>query len=67
MFNVRCSQLSFRCASVCCLFVGNIAYNRSWGGDHSLYSGAFLKRHSSLWRLTDRGKEQAICAGQWKI
>lgn len=34
-------------------------------GDHSLYSGAFLKRHSSLWRLTDRGRDQAVSAGQW--
>jgi len=44
---------------------GNIAYNRSWEGDHSLYTGAFLKRHSSLWRLTDRGRDQARTAGQW--
>jgi broad specificity phosphatase PhoE/NAD kinase len=44
---------------------GNIAYNKSWQGDHSLYSGAFLKRHSSLWRLTDRGREQAMHAGEW--
>jgi len=44
---------------------GNIAYNRSWSGDHSLYTGAFLKRHSSLWRLTDRGQEQARTAGKW--
>src|SRR4051812_39658497 len=41
------------------------AYNRSWEGDHSLYTGAFLKRHSSLWRLTDRGREQARTAGEW--
>jgi NAD+ kinase len=41
------------------------AYNRSWEGDHSLYTGAFLKRHSSLWRLTDRGREQAETAGAW--
>lgn len=44
---------------------GNIAYNRSWEGDHSLYTGAFLKRHSSLWRLTDRGREQARITGEW--
>ena len=41
------------------------AYNRSWEGDHSLYTGAFLNRHSSLWRLTDRGREQARTAGEW--
>lgn len=44
---------------------GNVAYQRSLDGDHSLYSGEFLKRHSSLWRLTDRGREQAVAAGQW--
>ena len=44
---------------------GNVAYQRSLDGDHSLYSGEFLKRHSSLWRLTDRGREQAGAAGQW--
>ena len=41
------------------------AYNRSWEGDHSLYTGAFLKRHSSLWRLTDRGRDQARITGEW--
>ena len=44
---------------------GNIAHKRSRGGDHSLYSGEFLNRHSSLWRLTEKGKQQAWQAGQW--
>ena len=44
---------------------GNVAFTRSLHGDHSLYSGAFLERHSSLWRLTDRGREQAQVAGSW--
>ena len=44
---------------------GNVAFNRSVAGDHSLYSGAFIERHSSLWRLTDRGREQAIATGAW--
>ena len=44
---------------------GNVAYNRSVDGDHSLYAGAFMDRHSSLWRLTDRGREQAMAAGRW--
>lgn len=44
---------------------GNVARNRSIGGDHSLYTGEFKHRHSALWRLTDRGREQAIAAGDW--
>jgi len=44
---------------------GNVAHRRSTNGDHSLYSGEFLERHSSLWRLTERGKEQAATAGSW--
>lgn len=54
------SSLSLSLASPFCS-----AYNRSWEGDHSLYTGAFLKRHSSLWRLSDRGREQARIAGEW--
>jgi broad specificity phosphatase PhoE len=30
-----------------------------------LYSGEFLKRHSSQWRLTDEGREQAKIAGAY--
>jgi hypothetical protein len=44
---------------------GNVAFNRSMAGDHSLYSGEFLERHSSLWRLTDRGRAQALTTGEW--
>lgn len=44
---------------------GNVARRRSIGGDHSLYSGEFKHRHSALWRLTDRGREQAVAAGEW--
>eukprot|EP00941_MAST-03F_sp_MAST-3F-sp1_P000586 g586.t1 len=44
---------------------GNIARKRSLMGDHSLYTGEFLRRHSSLWRLTGKGREQARCAGSW--
>ena len=44
---------------------GNVAFNRSVAGDHSLYTGPFLDRHSSQWRLTDRGREQAHRAGEW--
>ncbi|GAB5037901.1 Hypothetical protein NocV09_12100080 [Nannochloropsis oceanica] len=44
---------------------GNVAYRRSLAGDHSLYSGEFLRRHSSKWRLTDLGRQQAEIAGEW--
>ena len=39
--------------------------HRSLEGDHSLYAGEFLERHSSFWRLTDRGREQALKTGEW--
>jgi len=42
---------------------GNIAKKQSEKGDHSLYSDEFLSRHSSKWRLTDRGIGQAQRAG----
>ncbi|EQC34352.1 hypothetical protein SDRG_08124 [Saprolegnia diclina VS20] len=44
---------------------GNVARERSIKGDHSLFSGEFKHRHSSNWRLTDRGREQAEAAGEW--
>lgn len=44
---------------------GNVARARSVSGDHSYYSGEFMRRHSSLWRLTDKGQQQARVAGEW--
>jgi NAD+ kinase len=44
---------------------GNVASHRSWMGDHSLFTPEFKGRHSSTWRLTDRGIEQARAAGTW--
>ncbi|CAI5746738.1 unnamed protein product [Peronospora destructor] len=44
---------------------GNIARQRSLAGDHSLFCGEFKHRHSSNWRLTDRGRRQAAAAGDW--
>jgi NAD+ kinase len=44
---------------------GNVALEHSRSGDHSDYTGEFLERHSSLWRLTDQGREQSIVAGHW--
>ncbi|KAG6610297.1 uncharacterized protein IUM83_00065 [Phytophthora cinnamomi] len=44
---------------------GNVARQRSLAGDHSLFAGEFKHRHSSNWRLTDRGRRQAAAAGDW--
>jgi NAD+ kinase len=44
---------------------GNVARELSIKGDHSLFSGEFKNRHSSKWRLTDRGREQSEAAGEW--
>lgn len=44
---------------------GNEANARSRAGDHSLFTPEFDSRHSSSWRLTDRGKVQAKAAGDW--
>lgn len=44
---------------------GNIAVARSKRGDDSAYSEEFRNRHSSLWRLSEKGKEQAKTAGDW--
>jgi NAD+ kinase len=44
---------------------GNVAFGLSKRGDHSHYTPEFLARHSSKWRLTDRGVQQARMAGEW--
>jgi NAD+ kinase len=44
---------------------GNEAVRRSKQGDHGAYTDAFKNQHSSLWRLTDLGREQARIAGAW--
>lgn len=44
---------------------GNVARQRSIDGDHSLFYGEFQNRHSCNWRLTDRGRRQAVAAGEW--
>lgn len=44
---------------------GNIAGDKSKKGDHSLFNDEFLARHSSLWRLSRRGIEQAQQTGEW--
>ena len=44
---------------------GNFANKMSRKGDHSGFTDEFKERHSSLWRLTDKGIEQAKTAGRW--
>ena len=44
---------------------GNVAFRQAHAGDHSLFNDGFLKRHSSRWRLSPHGVEQAHAAGDW--
>jgi len=44
---------------------GNVANRLSRKGDNRHFTKGFLERHSSSWRLSDRGREQAISAGKW--
>ncbi|MBU0625059.1 histidine phosphatase family protein [Patescibacteria group bacterium] len=44
---------------------GNVANKLSRRGDDSAFTEDFLRRHSSTWRLTERGLEQARQAGEW--
>ena len=44
---------------------GNVATALSKRGDDSMFSKSFLNRHSSTWRLTEKGKSQAEIAGEW--
>jgi NAD+ kinase len=44
---------------------GNVASHHSKKGDDRHYTDEFLLRHSSKWRLTDKGIEQAKAAGDW--
>ena len=44
---------------------GNVATSLSKKGDNSMFTKEFLNRHSSTWRLTGKGREQAIIAGKW--
>jgi NAD+ kinase len=44
---------------------GNVAFAHSRQGDCRHFTPEFLSRHSSKWRLTPRGEEQARAAGDW--
>jgi broad specificity phosphatase PhoE len=44
---------------------GNVAFGLARPGDDRHFTRDFLARHSSKWRLTPRGVEQAHAAGDW--
>jgi len=44
---------------------GNIAQELSKTGDDSLWTPDFKHRHTSKYRLTDKGRDQARSAGKW--
>lgn len=44
---------------------GNLAKRLSEAGDDSVFTEEFRQRHSSSFRLTDLGREQAVQAGRW--
>lgn len=44
---------------------GNVANRQSREGDNSAFTAEYLGRHSSKWRLTDKGIGQAQAAGRW--
>lgn len=44
---------------------GNVANRRSRRGNDSAFTEEFLRRHSSTWRLTERGRDQAAATGGW--
>ncbi|MDO8584986.1 MAG: histidine phosphatase family protein [bacterium] len=44
---------------------GNVAQSASRKGNNAYFTEEFRKRHSSLWRLTDKGRMQACTAGVW--
>lgn len=44
---------------------GNVANRASRSGDNKFFTPEFRDRHSRVFRLTDRGIEQARAAGKW--
>lgn len=44
---------------------GNLAKRRSEAGDHGAYTAEFKERHTSSYRLSQKGREQAAAAGDW--
>lgn len=44
---------------------GNVANEATKAGDDRYFTEAFRARHSTTWRLTDAGVDQALAAGAW--
>ena len=44
---------------------GNLAQLQSKKGDDTLWTREFANRHTSNYRLTDLGRQQARVAGDW--
>lgn len=44
---------------------GNAAFHRSEKGDDADFTDEFRARHNGVWRLTDKGIDQARLAGTW--
>jgi len=44
---------------------GNLAQDSAEDGDTSYFSPEFRQRHTSRYRLTELGVEQAVVTGQW--
>lgn len=44
---------------------GNLAFESSKAGDHSLFTQEFREKPGSRWRLTTEGRNQAKTAGKW--
>lgn len=44
---------------------GNAAKRRAEAGDETVYTQEFRDRHNSSFRLTKRGRQEAIAAGEW--
>jgi len=44
---------------------GNLAQTRSKKGDETDWTQEFKERHTSKYRLTDKGRKQAVIAGKW--
>jgi NAD+ kinase len=45
---------------------GNLAHERAANNDGSAFGNKHFKsKHSSLWRLTDKGRKQADVTGKW--
>lgn len=44
---------------------GNFVKRKNSRGDSSAFTPEFLDRHSSKFRLTDKGRDQAVITGEW--